>query len=486
MPPHIGLSAATGGLQGVADSTTSTAIALLSLAAVVVLGYGLIRAIVMNRRTQIVMADLTVPGGAADLAEVILLSSAVRQCVERHVNDQREQTARVGETILSSASRELEPQLDARAVERIQRAANDSIATLSAALRAVSPDTADRFLGLFSAILPPPRGLSVTVALLHRGTAAVPRLGAAVEVVRLDGRSLATAVFWEAPPAVIPGPVPETDTVGRVLDLLDPAARWIAVRLVVRLMVSSRRDATVQLRQGLKQLLAGGLFLQAMRDFPAHALAFGEQAHHELVQARQQMPGMPLPITTLAGVHERMGWARKLAGNPADGFADFRAAVSLWQDAENLTRENAGSGYQAKLAVLTDRRIKAQLQCGDPAQRRAALAELGSVSSPPELRGNRTWLYNRSCLYAQAGAADPRAHYQQQALYWLGLALTRDRNDSLWDYAARDPELEPVRPRIGPFITHLRGLMPGGAAQCGETDAERLVTQALESTFGPG
>jgi len=486
MPPYIGLPAANGGLRGLADSTTSTAIALLSLAAVVVLGYGLVRAIAMNRRTQIVMADLTVPGGAADLVEVILLSSAVRQCVERHVNDQREQTARVGQTILSSASRELEPQLDAGAIERIQRAANDSIATLSAALRAVSPDTADRFLGLFSAILPPPRGISVTVALLRRGTVAAPRLGAAVEVVRLDGQSLASAVFWEPPAGLIPQPLPDTDTVGRVLTLLDPVARWIAVRLVVTLMVSSRRDATVQLRQGLKQLLAGGLFLQAMRDFPAHALAFGEQARDELVQARPQMPGMPLPITTLAGVHERMALARRLAGTPADGFADFRAAVDLWQDAENLTRENAGPGKQAKLAILTDRRLKAQLQCGEPALRRAALAELSSVSSPAELRGSRAWLYNRSCLYAQAGAADPRADYQQLALYWLGLALTRDRNDSVWDYAARDPELEPIRAMIGPFVAHLRDLMPGGAAQCSETDAERLVRQALDCTFSPG
>src|SRR6266567_2318257 len=94
MPPHIGLSTAIGGLRDVADNATSAVIALLSLAAVVVLGYRLIRAVLMNRRAQIVVADLAVPSGSTDMAEVILLSSAVRRCVERHVNDQREQTAR--------------------------------------------------------------------------------------------------------------------------------------------------------------------------------------------------------------------------------------------------------------------------------------------------------------------------------------------------------------------------------------------------------
>ena len=152
MAPHASYWMAAGGLQGIAESTTSVVIAVLSLLAVAVLIYGFVRAIMLNRQTQIIVADLVAPSGSSDLTEATMLSSLLRQCVERHVNNQRKQITRIGKTILAPASEDLEPQLEKGAVEHVQRVANDSIATLSAALRAVAPDTADRFLGLFSAI----------------------------------------------------------------------------------------------------------------------------------------------------------------------------------------------------------------------------------------------------------------------------------------------------------------------------------------------
>src|SRR3954447_1889199 len=103
---------AVGGLQGVAESTTSTVIAILSLLAVALLIYGFGRAVLINRRPQIVVTDLVAPSGSAELAEAAMLSPLLRQCVERHINDQRKQIARVGKEILAPASRELEPQLD--------------------------------------------------------------------------------------------------------------------------------------------------------------------------------------------------------------------------------------------------------------------------------------------------------------------------------------------------------------------------------------
>src|SRR5258707_6683221 len=120
MPPSTGSWMAVGGLQGIAASTTSAVIALFSFLAVTVLIYGFIRAIVINRRSQIVVADLVAPSGSSELAEATMLSSLLRQCVERHVNDQRKQIARIGKTILAPASQELEPQLEEGAVEHIQ------------------------------------------------------------------------------------------------------------------------------------------------------------------------------------------------------------------------------------------------------------------------------------------------------------------------------------------------------------------------------
>ena len=465
-------------LQGVAQGTTSTVIAILSLLAVAVLIYGFGRAVAMNRRIQIVVNDLVAPSGSAELAEAAMVSSLLRQCVERHINDQRRQIDRVGKEILAPASRELEPLLDKGTVEHVQRVARNSIETLSAALRAVAPETADRFLGLFSAILPPPHGLSVTVVLLQRGTVKAPRLGAAVEVVGLDMRPVASAVFWESPAALPLQSSAQDGPTERVLALIEPLARWIAVRLVVTLMVSAKHGATSEARQALRLLLAGGLFLAAMRDFPAHALVFGEQASDELRHARDLVPDMPVLVETLAGVRERMGWTRQLAGDSSGALDDFRSAAGLWQEAEKKARKGTSGINQERLPRLLDRRLKAQLETDDPALQKAVLAELDSLTSPVALAKDCNFLYNRSCLYAQASRADPHGGHEQRALRWLGLAIICNR--SFGDYSTHDPVLAPIRAHIAPFITCLLSMVPQGNAQFGGADAEALIEQAID------
>jgi hypothetical protein len=464
-------------LQGAAEGTTSTVIAILSLLAVAVLIYGFGRAVVINRRIQIVVNDLVAPSGSAGLAEAAMLSSLLRQCVQRNIKDLRDQIGKIGTDILIPASRELEPQLDEGSVEHIQRAADSSIEVLSAALRAVAPGTADRFLGLFSAILPPPRGLSVTVLLLQRGTVNAPRLGTAVEVVGLDMRPLASTVFWENPDTLLLQSSAQDLTTERILALLEPLARWIAVRLVVTLMVSAKRGATSRARRALRLLLAGGLFLAAMREFPAHALAFGEQACDELGRARDLVPDIPLPVETLAGVLERAGWARQHAGDSLGALKDFRSAADLWEEAEKSARKDTSRANQGKLAGLVDRRLQAQLETDNPALQKAALAELDTLTSPVELANDCNFLYNRSCLFAQASRADPHGGYEQRALRWLGLAIVC--MPSRADYSMQDPALASIREIIAPFITCLLGLIPQSDVQCSGANVEAFVEQAI-------
>ena len=479
---------AASGLQGVAQGTTSTVIAILSLLAVAVLIYGFCRAVLNNRQAQIVVTDLTAPGGSAELAEAALLSPILRRCVERHIYDQRRQIDWAGEGILARASPELEPQVDKDSVEHVQRSASNSIETLSAALRAVAPDTADRFIGLFSSILPPPRGLSVAVVLLQRGTASAPRLGAAVEIVGLDMRPRASAAFWEEPATAAPPSAAQDGVTERILALLEPLARWIAVRLVVMLMVSAKRGTTSDTRQALRLLLAGGLFLQAMGDFPAYAVAFGEQACDELgqVQDRDLMPDVPLPLETLAGVRERMGWARHLSGDAPGALNDFRAAADLWEKsadlwekAEKMVRDDTSGLNQERLTIARDRKLQAKLETDDPARQRAALAELAKLDTNPGiLKNNDFFLFNRACLYAQASRVEPRGGYQRQALHWLGLAILR--NPSLRNDATKDPALAPIHESITPFLEHLLSLTPPGNAQRDGEDAEAIVKRAID------
>lgn len=475
---------AAGGLRDLADNTTTTIIALLSLIAIVVLGYGLVRAIAMNRRPQIILAELTAPAGNAELADAVTLSPVARQCVQRQISDQRAQITRIAKEVLAPASTELELRIDDAVVDQVQRAARDSIGTLLAALRAMTPDTADRFLGLFSVILPPPRGVSVGLALMTRGKDATRRAGISVEIVRLDGHLLASEIFWEPESRLPDLAARQTDSTERILSLLEPVSRWIAVRLVLALMVSTRRRVNRPSRLGLGHLLAGGLFLQAMRDFPDQALTFGEQACTELEHARRLLARIALPVTTLAGVHERMGWARQASGETAQATDSFRAAASLWRDAEKLIRDGAQPD-QAKLAVFLDRRLKAELESGDLVLCHAALTELSSVSEPEALLANRVWLYNRACLYSQASKAEPADGYQEPALLWLGLALRFYAESGMWEYAAhQDPELEPIRSALGPFLICLRKRMPPQPGQLTHAEAKAIVAQAVSDASG--
>jgi hypothetical protein len=475
---------ASSSLRAIADSATSAVVAVLLLIAIVVFGYGLVRALVLNRRTQIVVADLVVPDSSEQLAQTTTLSSVERQYVQRQVNDQREQVIRIGRTILSQESKNLEPRLQDTAVEGIQRAATDSIATLSVALRAVTPDTADRFLALFSVILPPPRGISVSVMLLQRGSNAEPRLGAAVELVRLDCRPVASTMFWEPVSTVTASISDEPSFNERLLALFEPITRWIAIRLIVSLMVSARHRGTSRNRQGLKRLLAGGLFLASMREYPEHALAFGEEACIELKHAQMLMPTSPLPTTTLAGVHERMGWAWRLLGKSEAADVSFGEATRLWKVAENLIVSRPGAKQEVQLAIIVERRLKAQLDSDDSALRDSALAALSSLSAPTELLKSRVWLYNRACLFAQANRADPSEHFQSEALHWLGRALMLAEQTSLWGFAElRDPELTPIQPVLGQFIHNLRELVQQKKSPLSatETETEALIAEALAS-----
>ena len=464
------------GLRSVADNATSAAVALLAALAVIAVGYGLARAIAMNRRPQIIVADLASPSDCAELAGIPLLSQVARRDVRRQINDQRSQLERIGKSILLPASRELDIRVSE--AERIQHAASDSITAVLSTLQGVVPDPAGRFINLFSLILPPPFGIRVSMTVIRRGAAA-PRLGVSVEVSMLDGRLHASAVFWEPPPAAAPAGDGLPDMTDRVLVLLGPVTRWIAVHLVLTLMVSPYRRIPLKTQQGLRHLLAGGLFLQAMREFPDHVPAFGEEALGELETSRLLLRETPLPATTLAGVYERIAWARQQAGELEEAQAAFRAAVQSWRDAAAILGNGVADGDPRRGTVL-ERRLKAQLASGDPVLREAALAELRTASIPTVQLTGRAWRYNRACLYAQAYHAAAEAEYLELSLNWLGLALLHEPDSSLWGYARRsDPELAPIREILKTFLVELRNLIPSDPEQVSEEDVRHLVAQTL-------
>src|SRR5260370_3274605 len=101
----IGAMAIT--VRTAADNTIAILIALLSLVAILVLLFGIAQAITKNRKGQIVVADLVAPDGSVLFTEASALSSVMRQCVKRHIIDQRQQADRVSNFVFSPASLEL-------------------------------------------------------------------------------------------------------------------------------------------------------------------------------------------------------------------------------------------------------------------------------------------------------------------------------------------------------------------------------------------
>jgi hypothetical protein len=473
----IGVMAIT--VRTAANNTIAVLIALLSLAAIIVLLFGIAQAITKNRKPQVVVADLVAPGGSVLFTEAPALSSLLRQCVKRHVIYQRQQAERVGNEIFSPASLELGLKQE---INDVQNAIEDSTTTLAIALRAISPDKADPFTALFAIILPPPRGYLITPMLLHRGDDTQPRVGITIEIMTLDHSPVASTAFWETltPQA---SPTVSSGVNERLLLLIEPVARWIAVQLVVA-SVSLPRNKETSLRKGLPRLLAGGLFYAAMLHLPAHALDFGELAREELEQARQQMPHIPLTVTTLASIYERTAWEHWTAGNLGAACANFREAVNLWQEAERLTQDSSGVASELNQTIIIDRMIKAQLESCDPILQHAALNMVTALSDKPipeTLFSNRIWLYNRGCLYAQAATNTGRNDYKSEALRWLGLAFVRNSRTSIWAYATSvDPELAPIRDLLVPFLAKLRGMLPADPAHMSVSEMEELVSRARQ------
>ncbi len=230
--------------------------------------------------------------------------------------------------------------------------------------------------------------------------------------------------------------------------------------------------------------MAGGLFYAAMLDLPAHALDFGDLAREELEHARQRMPNILLPVTTLASVYERTAWEHRTAGNLGTACANFQEAVKHWQEAERLTQDSSDASSETNHAIIIDRMIKAQLESCEPVFQNAALNRVTALSDEPipeMLHSNRTWLYNRGCLYAQAASNTGRDDYKSEALRWLGLAFVRNSQTSTWTYATSvDPELVPIRDLLIPFLAKLRSMLPADPAHMSVSEMEELVSRAQQ------
>jgi hypothetical protein len=303
---------------------------------------------------------------------------------------------------------------------------------------------------------------------MARGADAAPRLGLSVELAMLDGPPIATTTFWE-PEAGSADAVHE-----RLLDLIEPAARWIAVRLIaVRTEVrTGTAKMPAELAMAFHRLLVGGLCRIAMDDFEEHATTFAEDAGAELRSAADVLRGYYRPWEMLAGIQEELGRNYTKKQRHDDAETAFRRAQQAWLRAEKLLSGRARPPADA-LERLRVRRLKCQVLANRTQGRPLVVQELGERPLSLDGMQMRT-LYNVGCLYATLAG-----EFTEEAKEAVGRAVLAEPAQEVRTYALRDPELLAV-PGLASFLNRLVALRGPADEPIRGDDAAKLIARAEE------
>lgn len=466
-------------ISDLADAVTKTSIGVLALAAAVVVVVAIVNVHRARRREQIVLTDigeLALPGGEPHAAAASL-SPWLRQRVRTELLQQRHNARHLSETVLAGDSASgastlaLPVELDmARAEAAILGAAQDTLATLTQGIQAAAPDKAEGVVHALSALLPRPQGFLVRTMPMARGAEQDPRLGLSVEVAELGGPPIATCTFWE-PAAGSPDAVQE-----RLLDLIEPAARWIAIRLIAaRTEVRSVAGTTrlpADTATAFHRLLVGGLCRTAMDDFDSHATTFAEDAGEELRSAAEVLRGYYRPWEMLAGIQEELGRNFTRRERRDDAETAFRQAQQAWRRAEKLLSGRARPPADA-LERLRVRRLKCQVLANRTEGRPLVVQELGDQPLKLESMQMRT-LYNTACLYATLAG-----EFMDDARDAVGRTVLAEPTQDVRTYALRDPELLAI-PGLATFLNRLVSLRGQATEPIRGDEASALITKARE------
>ena len=506
---HSNLIAATSrvvafNLVSTADAIIKTMVAVLTLIAAVLVIFGLMRAWAGRRRVQVVIEDVP-PVEGFPSSSASGLSPQLRQAVRKALLAQ-------GDAAKISVFGTLKPDIDGELlrveggvqVETItaglRASTEDSLAVLEAGVRAVASKEAEGLLAALGAALPAQRGWMIRACPVLHGAEPGADVGMVVEFAELGHPPDAVTTFWTRSEAFRSAATDEARaaaTSSALSRLMDPVARWIAIRLVSRQLAQSgvprrwRPLAKQRLRQelaGLQMQLAGQLSLYATRKQTEFDRGFAEQALADLSDAAHLLPQYFRPHLAAAAVHEQLGWSCKRSGDVQNAAREFNHSVDAYDRATRLLVEasDASPGQKAALERITVRRTKCRLLSGDRGHvmiARQELAELCRMTGTTSLE-----LYNGACLFAVAIASpdippEEKPPYIAQAWLLLGRSLLAGGTSGPWELAMTDIELEAMdaRQRSG-FSSELRARHPEGTPLAGD-EALPLVRAAM-STIG--
>jgi hypothetical protein len=504
---HSNLLAATSrvvalNLVSMADTIIKTMVAVLTLIAAVLVVVGLMRAWAGRRRVQVVIEDVA-PAEGFPSSAASGLSPQLRQAVRKALLEQ-------GDAASISVFGTLEQDIKGgllRAHGSVQvktitaglrSSTEDSLAVLAAGVRAVASKEAEGLLAALGAALPAQRGWMIRACPVLYGAEPGADVGMVLELAELGHPPDAVTTFWTRSEA-FRSAVTEEDraaaTSSSLSRLIDPVARWIAIRLVSRQLAQSgvprrwKLLAKQRVRQelaGLQMQLAGQLSLYATRKQTEFDWGFADQSLADLGDAARLLPQYFRPHLAIAAVHEQLGWSYRRGGDVQNAAKEFNHSIDAYDRATCLLVEASDASPEQKAALerITVRRTKCRLLSGDHGHVMIAkqeLAELCRMTGTTSLE-----LYNGACLFAVVIASpdislEEKSPYIAQAWLLLGRSLLAGGTRGPWDLAMTDIELEAMDPRQRScFNSELRARHPEGTPLAGD-EALPLVKAAMSA-----
>lgn len=367
---------------------------------------------------------------------------------------------------------------------QVEQRLDDSLAQLLSAARDVAPQQAQPAVQLLAMLAARPRGLLVAGILQQRGTVAAGRLGVTFDVFRPDGnQSVASQTFWEpapGPDGAAPQPEASQDSPQeRLISLCGPAARWVAIQLVINTVFPRGARGP---EKGLDRLLSGMLFRQSVGAYPEQAAIFRRRATEDLLDAADLLAESPRPLTALADTLD--GLAAGDSDPGAAGQAPLYAAAHAQYARAVAAMARTAPPDPELLRRYRVRQAISWLASGLPAPGQQALAELatGSLDSPAPVTAAD--LYDAACLYALAAELAERSEWRTRAACLLVHSLAADLPPGrLWRSAPNDPQLRTLHCYLDTFMAAV-GTEPASSQGAGrpDLDVEGIVARAFSAT----
>jgi hypothetical protein len=453
-------------LTSVDDMITKTAIAVAITIAFLVIAGWLPWAWLHRRRAQVVIEDVAAAEGIPQSA-TSGLSPQLRQAVWQILLREKER-GDASYAVLKTLKQDIDDgllrahgdvQMQTIAAE-LRSSTEDSLAALTAGVRAVAPAQAEGLVAALGAILPSQRGWVVRAYPVLRGEGRDADVGLTLELAQFEHAPDAVTSFWASSEALREAKTEVAQAAAMrslLYRLLEPAALWIETRLVARQLAQSGVPMSWRLiygrkrhreLAGLQMQLAGQMSLYAATKQEAFYRGFADQALADLAEAAWRLPTYFRPHSTGAAVHEQLGWGYRRSGDLARAAEEFESAVRRYDTAANLLTAAPGSAPQPRDAALERvkvRRAKCRLLSGDRSHleiARRELAELLHITGPTALE-----LYNSACLFAVAMSCpdvpeEVRSTYAPHAWHLLGRALLAEGANGPWGNVMTDVELD--------------------------------------------